>query len=69
MVASPDHAERVRLFREVEREFAAALPVVYFAAPRVVIAMSHRVGDPRPALLQPHVLWDVERLTVTEHAK
>ncbi len=65
MVASANEAERVRLFREVEREFDAALPVVYFAAPRVVVAMSPRVGHARPALLQPSVLWDAERLTVS----
>ncbi len=31
----------------------------------VVVAMSPRVGHARPALLQPSVLWDAERLTVS----
>lgn len=64
MVASADPAERVRLFRDAQREFDAALPVICFAAPRVVIPMSSRVGHARPAVLQPAVLWDAERLTV-----
>lgn len=62
MVATPDEAARVRLFRDVEREFAQARPVIYFGAPRVVIPMSPRVGGARPAVLQPTVLWDAERL-------
>ena len=34
-IASPDEAERKRLFDEVQKIFAEHLPVVYFAAPRV----------------------------------
>ena len=63
MVASADEVERTRLFFEVQKEFAAEMPVIYFAAPQVVIAMSSRVGNARPALLQPSVLWDAEHLT------
>ncbi|MCU0256681.1 MAG: ABC transporter substrate-binding protein, partial [Vicinamibacterales bacterium] len=64
MVAARDEGERLRHFRAAEREFDAHLPVIYFAAPRVVIPMSARVGHARPAVLQPPVLWDAERLTV-----
>ena len=63
MVASTDDIERKRLFFEVQKEFAAEMPVIHFAAPHVVIAMSSRVGNARPALLQPSVLWDAEHLT------
>ena len=63
-VATPDAAQRRALFREVQREFDAAHPALYFAAPRVVIATSSRVRNVRPALLQPFVLWDAERLQV-----
>jgi peptide/nickel transport system substrate-binding protein len=65
MVATFDEAQRTRLFAEVQREFAAARPVLYMAAPRVVIPMSTHVGRARPALLQPAVLWDAEHLTST----
>jgi peptide/nickel transport system substrate-binding protein len=63
MGSSPDEAERTRLFAEVQREFAAARPVLYMAAPRVVIPMSLHVGGARPGLIQPMVLWDAEHLT------
>jgi peptide/nickel transport system substrate-binding protein len=61
--SSHDEAERTRLFAEVQREFAAARPVLYMAAPRVVIPMSLQVGGARPGLIQPMVLWDAEHLT------
>lgn len=65
MVTAGDEAERLRYFRDAEREFDAHLPALFFAAPRVVVPMSARVGQARPSVLQPYVLWDVERLTVT----
>lgn len=57
-----DHAERVRLFGEVQHIFAANLPAVYFAAPRVVVATSARVGGAMPSILSPTVLWNAEML-------
>jgi peptide/nickel transport system substrate-binding protein len=69
MVAASNEADRIRLFRDVEREFAAASPVVYFAAPQVVIPMSNRVGGARPAAMAPVVLWDAERLTSAAPAR
>ena len=61
---SVDHAERLRLFAEVQRVFAAHKPVVYFAAPKVTVAASARVGGVRASLFAPHVLWNAERLYV-----
>jgi peptide/nickel transport system substrate-binding protein len=60
--------ERRRLFGEVQRIFAEHLPAIYFAAPRVYVAMSSRVGNARPALVQPTVLWNADMLTVAETA-
>ena len=61
--SSADEAERTRRFAEVQRAFAAARPVLYMAAPRVVVPMSLHVGGARPGLIQPMVLWDAEHLT------
>jgi peptide/nickel transport system substrate-binding protein len=57
-----DQAERKRLFHEVQRIFATEMPVLYFAAPNVIIATSSRVMNARPVLLQPLVLWSAETL-------
>jgi hypothetical protein len=35
----------------------------------VYLAMSARVGNVTPSLLAPHVLWNAERLTVTESTR
>lgn len=61
-VSSMDHATRRSIFRDVQREFDAARPALYFVAPRIVVATSRRVANVRPALLQPSVLWDAEEL-------
>ena len=38
-IAAPDDAERKRLFDEVQKIFAEHLPMVYFAAPRIFVAL------------------------------
>ncbi len=59
-----DRAERRRLFTEVQHIFAANLPVLYFAAPKVVVATSARVGGALPSVLSPTVLWNAEMLSL-----
>lgn len=57
-IATMDYAERRRIFDEVLRIFAEHQPVIYFAAPRMYLAVSSRVLltpalDPLPALWSP----------------
>jgi peptide/nickel transport system substrate-binding protein len=61
---SLDRAERRRLFGDVQRIFAANLPVLYFAAPKVVVATSARVGGALPSVLSPTILWNAEMLSL-----
>ena len=61
-MATPDEAERKRLFDEVQDIFAEYVPALYFAAPRVIIATSARVANARPALLEPMMLWNADTL-------
>jgi peptide/nickel transport system substrate-binding protein len=62
--ASPDPAERKRLFDEVQSIFVAHMPVIYFAAPRVVVAMSSRVVNATPAVTLSPLLWSPDTLAV-----
>lgn len=62
--ASPDRAERVRLFREVQRILGEENPAIWFAAPRVYVAHSPRVGGVIPAVTRPQVLWNADELWV-----
>ncbi len=61
-----DEAERQRLFADVQRIFVEREPVIYFAAPRLFVATSRRVGHVTPAVLRPQLLWNAEALSVAE---
>lgn len=62
--ASSDPAERVRLFRDVQKIFAEQVPVLYFAAPRLFIGVSSRVRNETPGLTRPQLLWSADTLAV-----
>jgi peptide/nickel transport system substrate-binding protein len=61
-VAAQDLGERQALFREVQTIFGEQLPALYFAAPRVTLALSPRVAHARPVPQIPQVLWSVDTL-------
>jgi peptide/nickel transport system substrate-binding protein len=63
-LASPDDAERKRLFDEVQSVFAEHAPVVYFAAPRIYVGVSTRVTHVTPAISRPQALWEPDSLAV-----
>lgn len=62
--ANPDR--RRELFNAVQRIVAENQPVLYFAAPRMYAAHSVRVLGVVPSVLRPHVLWNADRLAVTD---
>jgi ABC-type transport system substrate-binding protein len=59
-----DPAKRVALFADVQRVFAEHEPMVFFAAPKVTVAMSARVTGAMPAVVKPQILWKPETLAV-----
>ncbi len=59
-----DREERKKIFNQVQRIFSDHLPMLYFAAPRVYIALSPRVTHTTPAAQQPQVLWNAEVIAV-----
>jgi peptide/nickel transport system substrate-binding protein len=62
--ATTDVAERHRLFADAQRTFAAHRPALYFAAPKVTVAVSARVRGVRASVVQPSVLWNVDLMSV-----
>ncbi len=66
--ATADPAERTRLFRAALQVFAEQLPALYFAAPRVYVAVSARLRNLAPALTPPPLLWSVDTLSVAPAA-
>jgi peptide/nickel transport system substrate-binding protein len=63
-IAALDQAERKRLFDEVQRIFIEHAPVLYFAAPRVIVATSSRVVNATPALALSPLMWSPDTLAV-----
>jgi peptide/nickel transport system substrate-binding protein len=61
---SLDPVERTRLFRESLRVFNEQLPALYFAAPRVYVAVNARLRNLAPALIPPPLLWSADTLAV-----
>jgi peptide/nickel transport system substrate-binding protein len=64
-MASPDQAERQRTFTAVQQTFAAHLPMIHFAAPRVFVATSSRLANLSPAITRPQLLWSADTIQVT----
>ncbi len=68
MAANPDLAARRQLFTNVQRIFLAHNPAIYFAAPRIYVAMSRRVRGATPAVDAPQVLWAADELSAAPAA-
>jgi peptide/nickel transport system substrate-binding protein len=63
--AALDQRARKALFDQAQRIFAEQVPVLHFAAPRILVAMSTRVENATPALMRPAViLWNPDQLSV-----
>ena len=63
-IASPDQAERKRLYDEVQKIFSEHLPIVYFVAPRIYVAYAARVTNLTPAEFRPQLLWRPDTVAV-----
>jgi peptide/nickel transport system substrate-binding protein len=60
--SAPTLTERQQLFADAQKIFGEELPAIYFAAPRVTVAISSRVGNPQPAPQVPQLLWSADTL-------
>ncbi len=63
-LASVDAEERHHLMEQAQQVFDRELPALFFAAPRVHVAVSQRLTGVRPGLLAPPVLWNVAEIGV-----
>jgi peptide/nickel transport system substrate-binding protein len=57
-----DNAKRKQLYDRVQQIIAEQMPFIFLATPDVLAAADSRVGNFRPALLDPYTLWNVEEL-------
>ncbi len=53
---------RQRAFVEVQQTVAEEMPLIYFVAPRVTVAVSPRDPNPSPVAQAPQLLWSADTL-------
>jgi peptide/nickel transport system substrate-binding protein len=61
-VTTLDGAARKRLYDRVQELVAENLPLIFLVSPNVLVGANTALGNFRPAILDPHTLWNVEEL-------
>jgi peptide/nickel transport system substrate-binding protein len=57
-----DPAARKKLYDRVQEIVAQNLPFVFLVSPNILVAAQSTVGNFRPAIVEPYVIWNVEQL-------
>jgi peptide/nickel transport system substrate-binding protein len=57
-----DPAERRKIYDRVQEIVAENLPFIFLVSPNILVASQSTVGNFRPAILEPYVLWNVDQL-------
>jgi peptide/nickel transport system substrate-binding protein len=57
-----DYSKRKQLYDRVQEIVADDLPVICLASPNILVGARNRIGNFRPAILDPYALWNVEEL-------
>lgn len=60
--ASPDQAERRRLFAEIQRIWSEELPQIDLVAEQEAIAYKTKLGNVHPSPLPPRATWNIEEI-------
>ena len=60
--ASPNGAERKRLYAEIQRIWSEELPEIYLVAEQEAIAYKNTLGNIHPSPLPPRATWNIEEL-------
>ncbi len=61
-VSVTDYAERKRMYDRVQELMAEKLPLIYLVSPNVLVGAKANLGNFKPAVLDPHTLWNAEEL-------
>ncbi|MGA9884960.1 MAG: ABC transporter substrate-binding protein [Candidatus Acidiferrales bacterium] len=59
-----NYVKRRQLYDQVQQIVAKQLPIICLASPDVLVGAKDRVGNFSPAILEPYVLWNVDRIYV-----
>jgi len=61
-MTTTDPASRKKLYDRVQQLAAENLPLVFLVSPNILVAARSKVGNFRPAILEPYVLWNADQL-------
>ncbi len=57
-----NYTERKKLYDRVQEILAENQPMVFLASPDILVGAKNAIGNFRPTVLEPYVLWNVEQL-------
>lgn len=62
ITATPDTAQRKKLYGEIQRIWSEQLPEINLISQREAVAYWNKFGNLRPSALQPRITWNVEEI-------
>jgi peptide/nickel transport system substrate-binding protein len=64
LVRTQDTAVRQKLFFQIQEIWNREMPAIPIVSQDVLAGWKTRVGNLRPSILRPHLIWNAEELTV-----
>ena len=58
----PSYEQRKKLYDRVQEILAENQPMIFLASPDILVGAKNSIGNFRPAVLEPYVLWNLEQL-------
>jgi peptide/nickel transport system substrate-binding protein len=59
-----DYAKRKQMYDRVQQVIAENLPLIFLATPNILVGADSRVGNFKPAVLDPYTLWNADELYI-----
>jgi len=63
LVRSMDPGDRKAAFNQVQQIWAEQMPAIPTIAPNILVGWSKKLGNMRPSILAPHLIWKAEEIT------
>lgn len=61
-LSAPTFEQRKKLYDRVQEILAENQPMIFLASPDILVGAKNSLGNLRPAILEPYLLWNVEQL-------
>ena len=59
-----DYAKRKQMYDRVQQLISDNLPFIFLATPNILTGADARVGNFKPAVLDPYTLWNADELYI-----